>query len=260
MKKNLSIYILVLLSIVGSVQILKAGNNDEISIAVQISTGGIVTENNIEITSGTSIVVTQGLTKTFSFTPAEGYEISSLTFNGTSVKSEIADNQYTTPEVNENSVLAVNFKKIQYKITINTGGSNGINLYYEYGSTPSFDFTPSLGSTIQSVFYNGIDVSDSLVDFVYNVPAITANGTLVVNFVSITTKENALARNQLKIQTNRSQIIVEGTSENDIVSLYSLSGKLLQTMKSNGSRIEFTAQPNAAYILKAGNKTIKIKL
>lgn len=233
---------------------------DTYDIMFQIGTGGEVKENNVNMGNGSVLVVNRGTTKTFTFAPNPGYEIATLTFGSVDVKSQLVNNQYTTPTVNTSTSLSITFQKIQYKISIQTGGSGAMNLYYEYGATPSFDFTPSPGWKIQSVFYNGNDVTASLTGNVYKVPPVSSNSTLVVNFVSITTNESALPGKQVKVYTVHSGIVVEGTSQGETVQLYTLKGVQLQSLKSQGERILIPVQQAGVYLVRTATKTFKVVL
>lgn len=229
-------------------------------ITLQVGLNGALKENNVSLGNGSTVIVTKGSTKTFTIIPNTGYEVATLSYNGTDVKSQIINNQYTTPTINANISLNVTFKKTIYKISVQTGGSGAMNLNYYYGDTPSFDFTPSLGYKIQTVIYNGNDVTNNLNDNVYTLPAITSNGTLLVNFVSISTDINSPDRKAIKVYTAGSKIIIQGTSESETVKLYDLNGQLLQAAKSQGNVVIFGVQRGAVYLVKTNTKTFKVVL
>lgn len=229
-------------------------------ITLQVGSNGALKENNVSLGNGSTVIVTKGSTKTFTIIPNTGYEVATLSYNGTDVKSQIINNQYTTPTINANISLNVTFKKTIYKISVQTGGSGAMNLNYYYGDTPSFDFTPSLGYKIQTVIYNGNDVTNNLNDNVYTLPPITSNGTLIVNFVSISTDVNSPDRNTIKVYSAGTEIIIQGTSESETVKLYDLNGQLLQAAKSQGNGVIFGVQRGAVYLVKTNTKTFKVVL
>lgn len=63
---------------------------------------------------------------------------------------------------------------------------------------------------------------------------------------------------KVKVHTIKSKIIVEGSNVGDWVSLYTLSGIMLQTIHSQGEKMIFKVANNGVYIVKAGAKTYKI--
>jgi len=80
------------------------------NITVQIGSNGTVKENNISLANGASLQVASGLSKTFLITPNTNYDINAITYNGTNVKSQLVNNQFTTPAVNANATFAITFK------------------------------------------------------------------------------------------------------------------------------------------------------
>lgn len=230
------------------------------TVTLQIGLNGVVKENSVALGNGSTVSVTKGTTKTFTVIPNTGYEVATLLYNGTDVKSQIINNKFTTSIINANANVSVTFKKIIYKISIQTGGSGVMNLNYYYGDTPSFDFTPSAGYKIHSVFYNGNNVTNNLNGNVYILPAITANGTLVVNFVSLSTYVNSPDTKAIKVYSAGTDIIVQGTTESETVRLYNLNGQLLQAVKSQANGVVFKVERGAVYLVKTNTKTFKVIL
>ena len=83
------------------------------NINVQFSSNGVVKENNISLINNSLISVNKGDTKTFTLIPDAGYEVATLTSGGVDVKSELINNQFTTPVVNSNATLVVGFPQIR---------------------------------------------------------------------------------------------------------------------------------------------------
>jgi len=232
---------------------------DTFGITVQVGSGGTLKNNNVTLGNGSVITVKMDSTLSFSIAPEVGYEIAAFTYNGTDVKSQLINNQYTTPAVNANAVIRITFQKVQYRISITSAESGYVNLICEYGTTPSFDFTPSNGWQIHSVTYNGTDVTDSMIDGIYTAPAIAENALLNVSFelgISLQT----VSTSQVKVYTIESDIVVDGTSQGEIIKLYTLSGVELTTIQSQGDRINIPVQKGAVYLLKTASKTVKVTL
>jgi len=207
----------------------------------------------------TVLTVAGGSIKTFTITPDTGYEIATITYNNTDVKPQIINNEYTTPIINNNASLIVSFKKIQYRLSLKDASSGTINLLCEYGATPSFDFTPSTDWKVNSIFYNSVDVTSSLLNGIYTVSTITDNALLIVSFVSTVTEVPEIINNKIKVYNRQSEIIVEGTSEGEIITLFSVEGKQIQNFKSIGERIIIQANKDT-YLLRTKYKTFKVIL
>lgn len=228
-------------------------------ITVNIGANGSVTENNINLVSDTVLTVIKNATKTFTFTPNSGYEVATLTYGGANVKSQISNNQYTTQAVITNATLSVTFQKIQYRLSIKDASSGTTNLLCNYGATPSFDFTPSTNYKVNTINYNGVDVTALLVNGVFTVPAVTENGLLNISFVSLTGAPQLINSN-VKVFTTQSDIVIDGTSEGETISLYTVNGTQIQTLKSQGERMVIPAQRDAIYLIRTESKTFKVIL
>jgi hypothetical protein len=233
--------------------------SDTYGITIQLANGGEVKENNVILGNGSVIDVAKNTSKIFTITPIIGYEISTLTYNGTDVKSQIQNNQYTTPAVNANTTLSITFQKIQYKLSIKDALTGAVNLLCDYGSTPSFDFAPANGWKVNTVIYNGNDVTNSLVNGIFTTPAITVNSLLNVSFVADTpTGSPQLFNSKLKVYVSNNKIVIDGTTEKDIIILYTLSGKQIQSVLSDGERLDLPVDKDGIYLVKIGEKSYKV--
>ena len=54
--------------------------------------------------------ITLGRSYTYKITPVNGQKLSALYFNGVDITSEIKGNKFTTPVLNDNATLKVEFK------------------------------------------------------------------------------------------------------------------------------------------------------
>lgn len=233
-------------------------SSDNYTATISIGTGGSVKENNVTLGNGSVITVAVGSTKTFTFIPNAGYAVAKVTYRGVVVTSHLLNNQYTTPAINANVILEVTFIKTQYLLSIKSADSGTVELLCEYGATPSFHFTASSGWKVNTLLYNGVDITNSLTNGVYKVPAVSADALLTVSFE----QTNALVStySNVKVYTNSSEIIIEGSSEGEIISLFSINGKQIKSQKSQGERIVIPAQKDVIYFVKTESKTFKVIL
>lgn len=229
-------------------------------ITLQIGANGSVKENNVTLGNGSVLTAAVGSTKTFTFTPNAGYAVATVTYGGVDVTSQLINNQYTTAAINANATLNVTFSKVQYSLSIKDASTGSVNLLCDYGATYNFNFTPTAGWKVSTVFYNNVDVTASLVNGVYTVPSITANGLLNVAFVSTATGVPEFTSKIVKVFSTQSEIIIEGTSSGEAIQLYSLEGKLIEKQISVGERMAIPAQRDVVYLVKTVGKTFKVML
>ena len=229
-------------------------------ITMQIGSGGSVKENNQILANNSVLNAEEGSVKTFTFIPDQGYVVATLLFAGVDQMSQLNNNTYTTTQINSNAILDVTFKKIQYNLTIKDASSKGtLNLFVNYGDTPSFSITPESGWKVNTVLYNSVDVTANLLEGVYTLPPVTANSLLNISYVNLTASP-VIGISNVKVYTNRTEIVVEGISENELISVYTVNGSRFFNLKSSGDRMVIPARPNAVYLVKTAGMTYKVIL
>ncbi|MDP4239934.1 MAG: leucine-rich repeat domain-containing protein [Bacteroidota bacterium] len=233
------------------------------SITVQSGTNGSVQINNAAVASGSLLMVNSGDTKSFTILPVPGYEVATLTYNDADVKSNLTNNVFTTPAVTTNSTLNVTFQKSVYNLSIISAETGTVNQLCSYGDTPSFSFTPVTGWKVSTILYNDVDVTSSLINGIFKVPAISANARLAVSFISTNntvTNAPAVINSRVKVYARTSEIIVEGTEKGESVELYSVTGSRLQTVNSPGDKMSIPVESGKIYMVKTGTGTFKVIL
>jgi len=244
----------------GIVDFSNSGTSNSFSIVLQQNAGGTVKQSNVTLANGSTVTAQAGSTKIFTITPNAGYEIATLSFKGTDVKSQLISSQYTTPVINSNGTLSVTFNKIQYRLSVKAGDSGAFSLLCDYGSTPSFDISAPDGMKIISVSFNGANVINSVANGIYTVPSITENSSLIVTYGAISTQLNEASGANIKVYAAKSKIIIEGSEKGESIKLFTLLGKQLVQIQSEGEKIEIPVQESAVYIVKTATKTFKIVL
>ncbi|GAB6285924.1 MAG: hypothetical protein STSR0009_21250 [Methanoregula sp.] len=150
-----------------------------------------VSGGNGTISPSTVQTVNYGATPTFTFTPASGYHLNTVTVNGTLVTP--TGNNYTFPAVTTNKTIAATFAINTYTITPSILGGNGTISpstvqTVNYGATPTFTFTPNTGYRLNTVTVNGTLVTPTGNNYTF--PAVTTNKTIVGTFARLPVKAN----------------------------------------------------------------------
>lgn len=78
-----------------------------------------------------------------------------------------------------------------------------------------------------------------------------------VNINELITAVNTIS-NVVKVYCKDLKIIVEGTSEGETVTLYTIHGKEIQSFTSKGEKINITVDSNSVYLVKTSKKTFKV--
>jgi len=146
-----------------------------------------------------------------------------------------------------------------FKVTIQMGGSF-LNLQYNAGETPSFDFTPPSGIKIESVFNNGVDVTNQLVDNVYTLAPISENVLLLIttsidNSTGVQTPDQ-----QFKIFSSNKKITIKDLQAGQHIELFDLTGNLVRSFKSTGETLIINLEKPGIYIARINKRSYKLVL
>lgn len=150
-------------------------NTDFAAVAVYVAAFSSVGENGS--VSPQSVNVLGGGTATFTLTPGEGYNVSSITgCDGT-----LEGNTYTTGTINANCAIDVSFALNEYAVATQAGTGGGIapeQRTVVHGDSTSFEINPDVGYSIANV--TGCD--GTLENGVYTTGTITGACTVSATF------------------------------------------------------------------------------
>jgi hypothetical protein len=176
----------------GSYTFVNVTANQTISVTFKVATPTYtITATagaNGNIAPSGAVTVTQGNNQTFTFTPANCYEIDVVTVDG--APASISGNSYTFTNVNAAHTINVTFKKIQYSITATAGANGtissvGVNAV-GCGENKTFTFTPNSGYVINQVLVNGVNNLAAVAAGAYTFNNVTTNHTISVTFKEYT--------------------------------------------------------------------------
>ena len=145
-------------------------------------------------------------------------------------------------------------------LTIRQAAGGAVKELIRVGESYQYTISPDEGWEVNTVTFNGTDVTKQLVDGVYRTPALTADATLSISFQSPVVAAGAPVASQARAYGANDCIVVRGAETGDIVSIYALDGRLLNTVVADGSELRIQANGNATYIVKVGDKAIKIAM
>ena len=138
-----------------------------------------------------SVIVNNGDNRPFNITPNANFHIKDVVVDGV---PNGAISSYTFTNVTEDHTIAASFAIDTYTITPTAGPNGAINpntpQTVNYGSTPTFTFTPSGGHHVADVLVDGSSVGAVPS---YTFPAVTVNHTINASFAVTTFTINATA-------------------------------------------------------------------
>lgn len=155
------------------------------TISSSAGTGGSISPQG-------SVSVSSGSSKTFTFTPNNGYEIDTLSVDGKTVY--IAGNSYTFENVTSNHTISVTFKKsgesANYTISASAGSGGKItpsgNVSVAAGGSQTFTISADKGYEIDHVTVNGKEVAVN--EDSYTFSNVNADQSISVTFKEVGTE------------------------------------------------------------------------
>lgn len=146
------------------------------------------------------------------------------------------------------------------ELTVTSALHGSMIFLVESGKAQSVKLVPDDGYILHSLTFNGEDVKESVVEGYYTTPALTEAATLNIAFEIVVGVDEVVASDRVRVTAVGGRIIVDGTVSGELVNLYTDGGMQLNSVYSNGDRIEFEAIEGKVYIVKTLNRTIKVMM
>ena len=142
-------------------------------------------------------------------------------------------------------------------ITIRMGDGGVLKQSVEVGQTYTYAVSADEGWEVNTLTFDGKDMSSLLMDGQFSTPIITGNAELNVVFKEIGSSiKEMTSMTDVKVYASNSSITVTGAAENTIVAVYSLNGALVTSSVGNST---FSLE-SGVYIVKVGSETFKVRL
>ena len=146
-------------------------------------------------------------------------------------------------------------------LTIKQAEGGNLKIATASGNNYVFVIQAEEGWKVNTITYNGNDVTAQIVDNTYTTPAITEDAILTVSFEQTSNNVRNIEANDTKIYSLGNNIIIKGVAAGEIIRIYNIDGRLEDTIVANSDKtILVHAQTGKAYIVKTARKTIKLSL
>lgn len=233
------------------------------SLNVSISIGGKVTilGNTLSNTS-MSASVKEGEDVTLSFTSDEGYELKSVIVNGVDVIESVENGTFTISSISQNTSIFVTFTELPVYLTVKSADNGSIAQEVEKGKAYSFVITPSEGWDIESVSFNGENVTYLLDDNKYTTPVITTDSELNIVYRQIDLGDVKTLKNEgnVKVFVSYGKLTIENAGKFTNISVYTTSGTIVANESAETGSTTIELPTYNIYIVKVGEQTFKVSM
>lgn len=233
--------------------------NYQISFPSSISGGSLTvngekTNNIMEFAMNSNVVITAE--------PKNGYHLAAFTLNGKDVTAEMTDGSYVIEKLDANYVVDAKFAENPVKLSLFMAVGGSVDVEIEKRATFSCFITPEEGWKVNTVTFNGRDVTSDLTDDNrYTTPSLTGDSELRVTFENVNSAVENIGVNatSTKVYVDRSGLVtIEGIESGTVVSAYAINGQLVERITSSGDVATLQLYQHGIYLIQTPVKTYKI--
>ena len=194
---------------------------------------------------------------TFVFIPRENCKLDEVTLNGIDV-IPLVENNTLKAVIPANSQMNVVFSKYA-NLTVKQGATGYIRQAIK-ADTRHTIFIGSLGENkVNTVTFNGVDVTDEVVNGYYTTPEIKGESVLSITFET-NSSVKSMSLNELKVMGYNSKIQIKNIDEPSDVFVYTADGKLVGNLPSAYGSASIQVASEELYVVKVGNRVFKVAL
>ena len=154
--------------------------------------------------------------------------------------------------------LEINGQVFYTTLAVNQAGEGYVQHYVKADEPYTIFIGSDEGLRINTVMFNGEDVTDRLVDGYYTTPNITRPSKISISFEQSVDNVRAIAEDNLHVYGNDGSLYVAGIEGPKDLSVYTLDGKLVESRHQEGdTRLNLN---EGVYIVKVGDRTFKVSM
>lgn len=194
--------------------------------------------------------------------PKDGYHLHALLLNDQDVTADMLNGSYAIENLDANYIVDVKFAENPVKLSLFMAEGGSIDIEIEKGKTFSCFITPEKDWQINTVTFNGKDVTEEVIaDYRYDTPVLRRDSELRVTFERV----NGVEGINVKIPSakvyvdNLGNVTIEGLETGIPILIYSVDGMLIDSIISCGERDIVKLSQGGIYLIQTPAKTYKIQ-
>lgn len=197
---------------------------------------------------------------TLTLMPEEKFMLEKLTINGKDVTADVIENTYTIANMDENKIVRATFKRSPIILSVHSGMGGSVEMSVEWGTPVTFSVKADDEWQVNSVVFNGADVTSEVTNDQYTTTELYQNATLSISFEQVATGIKSENKNNVKAYGNSGVLQLTGLNAGEAVKVMDTSGALIKTFKASNSETSITLEPNHVYLINVEGKTFKVAL
>lgn len=193
-----------------------------------------------------------------------GYSLRKPYVDGTDVTALLIDNTYQYGITRKDIAIQAIFEKEdakQYNLEIQDADYGTSFIRVTEGQTIRYTIHNIEGWKLNTVSFNGQDVTSDVEDNTYATPAITGNSLLSVSFEKI---ESSGIKNRevsnIRVYSKGDKAIIENAKVGQVIKVFSMEGVEIKEVKADQAKTSIHLSENKSYIISVGTRTFKIAM
>ena len=231
------------------------------NIKMSFNEGGSIYVNGYEYLNSSQLKIQKGTDVLISIKPKSGYYIKSATINDNTIANNQDNYELTFKAISEDLNINVTFAKSPIYLTIRSADNGCVSQVVEKGKSYTFVIKPASGWMIESLSFDGVDVTSQISDNTYETPNIYNSCELNIvykkdNLNSINTN---YAPSDIKVTASAGRINILNNSNAVTAKIFDISGSIVAESVCAGLTT-FELQKDKVYIVSIANRIYKIAL
>ena len=154
--------------------------------------------------------------------------------------------------------LEINGQVFYTTLSVNQAGEGYVQHYVKADEPYTIFIGSDEGLRINTVMFNGEDVTEKLIDGYFTTPNITRPSKISISFEQSIDNVKAIVDDNLHVYGNDGSLYVAGVEGSQEFSVYSLDGKIVEKRHiEGGTKITLN---DGIYIVKVGERTFKVSV
>ena len=147
-------------------------------------------------------------------------------------------------------------------LTIRQADNGAVKIAVDLGRTYKVQIEPSEGWRINSVSFDGVDMTAQLdKNNTFTTPAVMGGAVLNVAYEMLDDNNvTSVSDSPIKVYGHESQLFICGTEQGDHIAVYTVSGTAMAEVVAEGGENCITLPEGQLYIVKVADKVVKIQL
>ena len=193
--------------------------------------------------------------------PNDGYRLKSLIVNDIDVTAQVKDNHYVIESVLQNYTVKAEFTENPVNLDISTGNGVYVGIGVEKYISCECRIEVEDGWKLNTVLFNGKDVTADVINGIYRIAGLTANATFVVSVEKDTPtggKTSDVGSHLKAWATGDGILHVEGLEKGNRFEIYNAEGKQINLCISDGNHQQIPLPSHGIYIVRTPQKIVKL--